>query len=399
MARKLKVTRTAVAGGVAALGVTALASGLITSPAQATDSSTTPAPNADGQLGPMGDHGRGGPGMDRHRDAAQYGERVSSERTVKQSDGTIVVIRDVKGSVTAVSATSITVATADGKNYTFVVDANTTVDREHAAAAIADVVVGDIAHVSGTVDGGTATATRIHAETEATEAAEQAARDAAPTTDPATPPADGSAPIGPDADGDGPHDGGMGRGHGGGHDGGRGHGMMGDNDGDGPHGGGKGGPGMGGPDHSHGAEMRGQLISEVSVFQQADGTFITVEEFAGVVTASANGSVTIDAADGSSSTYDVSSATINRDRASATAADIAVGDHVRIEGTLSGSSLTVKNVDAISATAWANGPQGPIQNGTTPIPSASSASFNTASVLKTKKTALAVAKAAKYQKA
>jgi hypothetical protein len=405
MARNLKVSRAAVAGGVAALGVTALASGMLITPAQATDNNSSQTPNANGQLGPMGDHGHG---MRGHDMMSQYGERVSSERTVKQSDGTVVVIRDVKGTVTAVDANSIIVATADSKNYTYVTDASTTVDREHASATIADVVVGDIARISGTVAGSTATATEIHAETAATEAAEQATRDAAPTTDPTNgtaptaPDNDGDGPQAgaPDNDGDGPQAGDMGRGMG--HGGGHGHGMMGDNDGDGPQAGGPdmGGRGMGGPGHSMDAAARGELISDISVFQQTDGTFITVEEFAGVVSASSDTSVTLDLADGTSASYDITGATINRDRATATAADIAVGDHVRVEGTLNGSTLTVKNVDAISASAWASGPQGPLQDGNTPLPSASSTttSFSTSSVLKTKKTAHAVAKAAKSAK-
>ncbi|MEY4322878.1 MAG: hypothetical protein RL410_659, partial [Actinomycetota bacterium] len=94
MARKLNVNRAAVAGSVAAISVTALATGLLLSPAQATDNttnstnSTNNTPDVNGQLGPMGDHGRGGhggPGMN-----SQYGERIYSDRTVKLADGSTV---------------------------------------------------------------------------------------------------------------------------------------------------------------------------------------------------------------------------------------------------------------------------------------------------------------------
>jgi hypothetical protein len=177
--------------------------------------------------------------------------------------------------------------------------------------------------------------------------------------------------------------------------------MMDDNDGDGPQGMGPQGDGPQGRGHGKGGRghgmdnaARGELISEVSVFKQTDGTFITVEGFAGAVTAASDSSVTITLADGTSATYSISGATVTRDRVAATAADIAVGDHLRLEGTLSGDTLTVKNIDVISAANWA-AHQAAQPNGSS---TATPASFSTTSGLKAKKTAIAQAKASTQKK-
>jgi hypothetical protein len=118
-----------------------------------------------------GMHGmRGGP----------MGEALHGEFVVKAADGTISTVRQVQGTVTAVTSTSITVKAEDGYTSTFAVNADTEVrtglpsrDRgtaETATQSIADVSVGDVARVHGTVSGDTATAAHLHAMT-----AEQAA--------------------------------------------------------------------------------------------------------------------------------------------------------------------------------------------------------------------------------
>jgi hypothetical protein len=124
-----------------------------------------------GPGGPGGMHGmRGGP----------MGEALHGEFVVKTQDGTISTVRQVQGTVTAVTSTSITVEAEDGYTATFAVDADTEVrtglptrDRgatESTTQSIADVSVGDVARVHGTVTGGVATAEHLHAMT-----AEQAA--------------------------------------------------------------------------------------------------------------------------------------------------------------------------------------------------------------------------------
>lgn len=179
------------AGAVLATGVTGLAMAADTTPSPAA-SSTAPGVDAgsvpQGLRGP-GDGMRGGPGGMHGMRGGPMGEALHGELVVKADDGTISTIREVQGTVTAVSSTSITVKAEDGYTATFVVNAETDVhtglpsrDRgmdapaatDTTAQSIADVSVGDVAHVHGTVDGDTATAEDVHAMT-----AEQAATMAA----------------------------------------------------------------------------------------------------------------------------------------------------------------------------------------------------------------------------
>jgi hypothetical protein len=122
-------------------------------------------------------HGmRGGPG----------GEALHGEAVVKSADGTISTVRQIQGSVTAVSADSITVEAEDGYSATFAVTSDTEVRTglpqrdgsgpDASTETIAGVSVGDVAHVGGTVDGSSATADRIHAMTAAEAATMEAQR-------------------------------------------------------------------------------------------------------------------------------------------------------------------------------------------------------------------------------
>ena len=101
------------------------------------------------------DRGGRGPGMD--------GRPVLSEAVVQLADGTYATVRSISGTVTAVSASSITVKASNGATRTFAVDASTTVAKDGSAATIAGITVGDSVHVHGTVSGDTITATRVHA--------------------------------------------------------------------------------------------------------------------------------------------------------------------------------------------------------------------------------------------
>ncbi|MFD0578262.1 hypothetical protein [Dactylosporangium darangshiense] len=78
---------------------------------------------------------------------------------VKNGSGQYVTERLQSGTVTAVSATSITAKSEDGHATTFVVSADTKVDN--GAAKISDVKQGDSVTVIGLVSGDTATATEI----------------------------------------------------------------------------------------------------------------------------------------------------------------------------------------------------------------------------------------------
>ncbi len=119
---------------------------------------------------------RGGPGGGMHgMRGGPGGEALHGEAVVKAPDGTISTVRQIQGSVTAVSADSITVEAEDGYSATFAVTSDTEVrtglpQRDGSGPStstetIADVSVGDVARVGGTVDGSTATADHVHAMT------------------------------------------------------------------------------------------------------------------------------------------------------------------------------------------------------------------------------------------
>jgi hypothetical protein len=78
---------------------------------------------------------------------------------VKDSTGKYVTERLQSGTVTAVSATSITAKSEDGHSTTFVVGADTKVDN--GSGQIADVKAGHTVTIIGIVSGDTATATAI----------------------------------------------------------------------------------------------------------------------------------------------------------------------------------------------------------------------------------------------
>lgn len=168
------------AGAILATGVTGLA---------LADDQTAPAPSASSSAGAANDSaprsapGMGGRGMDARHDGpgggmhgmrgpGPLGEALHGELVVKAEDGTISTVRQVRGTVTAVSSTSITVEAEDGYTATFAITADTEVrvglpqrgaDPQESTSTIADVAVGDVAHVHGTVSGSTATASHVMA--------------------------------------------------------------------------------------------------------------------------------------------------------------------------------------------------------------------------------------------
>ncbi|GAB3864790.1 hypothetical protein GCM10027610_113760 [Dactylosporangium cerinum] len=103
----------------------------------------------------MGGGGTGG-GMGRGANGLAgvlYGDFVASD-----GNGGTVTRRMQTGTVTAVSASSITAKSADGHATTFAVTSSTTVGG---GGAIGDVKVGDTVTVVGTLSGEAATATTI----------------------------------------------------------------------------------------------------------------------------------------------------------------------------------------------------------------------------------------------
>lgn len=77
---------------------------------------------------------------------------------MKKADGTFQTILEQRGTVEAVSSTSITVKREDGFTQAYTVNADTKVTRN---STIADIATGDVVRVSAVRDGGTATAQRI----------------------------------------------------------------------------------------------------------------------------------------------------------------------------------------------------------------------------------------------
>jgi len=87
---------------------------------------------------------------------------VRGDLTVRAKGGTFVQVHYERGTISAVSATAITISGPDGKGATFVVTANTKVRSQGKLQAIGDLSVGQNALVFGTTSGGTYTAVLIH---------------------------------------------------------------------------------------------------------------------------------------------------------------------------------------------------------------------------------------------
>lgn len=153
--------RTAIVGAVAALVIGAGGFAVIRASGDSGAQVTQGAPaqgggggrDAQGAQGAQGGLGGGGTGRGASGlSGLMYGDFVASD-----GNGGYVTRRMQTGTVTAVSATSITAKSADGHATTFVLTSSTTV----AGAAIGDVKVGDTVTVVGTLGGDTATATAI----------------------------------------------------------------------------------------------------------------------------------------------------------------------------------------------------------------------------------------------
>jgi hypothetical protein len=198
------------AGALLATGITGIASAANGTPSPNASSGSTQAnpqgrSNAQGGAKPgqsdssrsnQGRHGGpggpGGPGegMGGHRGGMMGGpgsQPLHGEIVIKAADGAISTVRLIEGTVTAVGTDSITVKAADDFTATYTVNATTdihvglptrgqrpdapgstgTQSSAPAANTLADVKVGDVARVEGTVSGSTATATEIHSLTAA----------------------------------------------------------------------------------------------------------------------------------------------------------------------------------------------------------------------------------------
>jgi len=274
-------------------GVTAVGAGALLGTMLLTPASangTSTNSKTDGNSHRNGDMGR------RQMGAPRIGEMVHSSRLVQNADGSYSTVREQAGTVSAVTGTTITVTSADTYSVTYTPNSTATIFRDGTAATLADIVVGDHIRISGTVTNDVLTVVDIDAIS-ATKWAEHEAAEA-----------DGA-----------------------------------------PDGRGPGGPGKGHHPFGGGAEVSGE-----TVVQKADGTFVTVREQSGEVTAKTSTTITVTSTDGTVVAYTPdSTAIINRDRTTATLADVVVGDHARINGTVVGGVVTVTSIDLVNATDWA----------------------------------------------
>ncbi|MDQ0924259.1 hypothetical protein QF038_002767 [Pseudarthrobacter sp. W1I19] len=113
-------------------------------------------------------------------DKSQRPQHLHSEGVVKKADGTFQTILEQRGTVEAVSDTSITVKSEDGYSQAYAVNADTKVTKAPAAepdnaqgtddggkrlkpaeGTIADIATGDTVRIAGVKDGDQATAERI----------------------------------------------------------------------------------------------------------------------------------------------------------------------------------------------------------------------------------------------
>ena len=144
--------------GVAAAAVVGTAG---VAAATAPDPSGSPAPS---RTTAAPDSGSKAPGRAAER-RAKLGHRglgrgLHGEFVVKGKDGAYVTVVTVRGEVTAVSATSVTIKAEDGFTATYAITGDTKV-RGHDVDKIADVEVGDRGGAVGTKSGSTLTARAV----------------------------------------------------------------------------------------------------------------------------------------------------------------------------------------------------------------------------------------------
>ncbi len=146
------VAATALAGGAGAAYA-------VTHPGSAAAAQTTsqsvaaPSPSPSATPTTPGPHRFGGWGI------AGIGGAVHGQLTVPKSGGGYQTVDVQRGTVTAVSSTSITVKSADGYTATYAVTGSTEVNAE--SAGIGAVKTGDSVFVTATVSGGSPTASNI----------------------------------------------------------------------------------------------------------------------------------------------------------------------------------------------------------------------------------------------
>jgi len=141
--------------GVVGIGVASADPTTSPSPSRGASASATPGGSATAKPGRVD---KGAKGV--HRAKGDLTRRaLHGEVTLGGAKHKVVDFQ--RGTVSAVSATSITVQSKDGYSATYVVDAKTKVRQAKEQATIGEVKAGDKVRVVGVKDGSTVTATRI----------------------------------------------------------------------------------------------------------------------------------------------------------------------------------------------------------------------------------------------
>jgi hypothetical protein len=154
--QKLADNRWRAAGTLAAVAATTVGGGIAFA---ATGDNTTPAPST-APSAPSESSSNGNqkaPDHDRGPRDGLFGA-LHGEFVVPKDGGGYQTVVTQSGSVTAVSSTSITVKSADGYSRTYVVNADTKVNRD---GKIADIKTGETVRIRAVVSGSTATASSI----------------------------------------------------------------------------------------------------------------------------------------------------------------------------------------------------------------------------------------------
>ena len=164
---------TVITSTIGALAVGALLGAGITGLANAGPTELT---TVGAERGPGKDkRGDEAPGMRGHQRGpgkgwrAERGTMLHGEQVVKAPDGAIVTYRNVHGTVTAVSDTSISVRAEDGFTAMFTITGDTVFGGKRQQGSRTDVQVGSHVGVMGRVDGSTAVAERVHLRTASTQ--------------------------------------------------------------------------------------------------------------------------------------------------------------------------------------------------------------------------------------
>lgn len=169
----LKLRKAALAGAVAlALTGTGIAIAWAADPSPPSSSAPGNPERSQGSNKPDKAQGHNKP------DKAQRPQHLHGESVVKKADGTFVTELGQRGTVEAVSGTSITVKSEDGYSQAYTVNAETKITQVPAAdstpgtadggkrpkpatGSIADIATGDVVRISGVKSGDQVTAERI----------------------------------------------------------------------------------------------------------------------------------------------------------------------------------------------------------------------------------------------